>query len=127
MNEDGDAGKNRGNDTNRLNRDTNDPNSADKVPDSADKIPDSEQERRIYEYVLENGSVTTNKVMELLNVKERRALIEKEWLRKTGAARSTTDRVGSRCFLCLTLKLVLCAEKSCSGNRLQMDFTIESW
>jgi len=84
------------------NRDTNDPNSADKVPDSADKVPDSadkvpdsEQERRIYEYVLENGSVTTNKVMGLLNVKERRAriilqsMIEKEWLRKTGAARST--------------------------------------
>lgn len=96
VNEDGGAGKNRGNDTNRLNRDTNDPNSADKVPDSADKMPDSEQERRIYEYVLENGSVTTNKVMGLLNVKERRAriilqsMIEKEWLRKTGAARSTT-------------------------------------
>ena len=95
MNGDGDAGKNRGNDTNRLNRDTNDPNSADKVPDSADKVPDSEQERRIYEYVLKNGSITTNKVMELLNVKERRArvilqsMIEKEWLRKTGAARST--------------------------------------
>ena len=78
------------------NRDTNDPNSADKVPDSADKVPDSEQERRIYEYVLENSSVTTNKVMGLLNVKERRAriilqsMIEKEWLRKTGATRSTT-------------------------------------
>ena len=83
------------NDTNRLNRDTNGFNNADEVPDSADKVPDSEQERRIYEYVLENGSVTTNKVMELLNVKERRArvilqsMIEKEWLRKTGAARST--------------------------------------
>ena len=95
MNEDGCAGKNRGNDTNRLNRDMNDPNSAYKVPDSADKMPDSEQERRIYEYVLKNGSITTNKVMELLNVKERRArvilqsMIEKKWLRKTGAARST--------------------------------------
>ncbi len=79
-----------------LNRDTNDPNSADKVPDNAGKMPDSKQERRIYEYVLENSSVTTNKVMDLLNVKERRAqiilqsMIEKEWLRKTGAARSTT-------------------------------------
>lgn len=87
--------KNGGNDTNRLNRDTNGSNRANKVPDSADKVPDSEQERRIYEYVLENGSVTTNRVMELLNVKERRArvilqsMIEKEWLRKTGAARST--------------------------------------
>lgn len=83
------------NGTNRLNRDMNDANSADEVPDSADEMPDSEQERRVYEYVLENGSVTTNKVMELLNVKERRArvilqsMIEKEWLRKTGAARST--------------------------------------
>ena len=63
--------------------------------DSADKMPDSEQERRIYKYVLENGSITTNKVMELLNVKQRRArdilqsMIEKDWLRKTGAARST--------------------------------------
>lgn len=126
MNEDGGAGKKRGNDTNRLNRDTNGFN-------NADKVPDSEQERRIYEYVLENGSVTTNKVMGLLNVKERRAriilqsMLEKEWLRKTGAARSTTDRVGSRCFLYLTLKLVSSAEKSCSGNRLQMDFTIELW
>lgn len=79
-----------------LNRDTNDPNSADKVPDNAGKMPDSEQERRIYEYVLENSSITTNKVTELLNVKERReriilqSMIEKEWLRKTGAARSTT-------------------------------------
>ena len=78
-----------------LNRDMNDHNSAYKVPDSADKMPDSEQEQRIYEYVLKNGSITTNKVMELLNVKERRAriilqsMIEKEWLRKTGAARST--------------------------------------
>lgn len=133
MNEDGGAGKKRGNDTNRLNRDTNGFNNPDEVPDSADKVPDSEQERRIYEYVLENGSVTTNKVMGLLNVKERRArvilqsMIEKKWLRKTGAARSTTDRVGSRCFLCLTLELVSCAEKSCSGNRLQMDSTIELW
>ena len=44
---------------------------------------------------MENGSITTNKVMELLNVKQRRArvilqsMIEKDWLRKTGAARST--------------------------------------
>lgn len=78
------------------------PDSADKmpdtvkiVPDSADKMPDSEQEQRIYKYVLENGSITTNKVMELLNVKQRRArvilqsMIEKDWLRKVGAARST--------------------------------------
>ena len=90
------------NDTVDLNYDLNDlnsakkvPDSAEKVPDSADKMPDSEQERCIYKYVMENGSITTNKVMELLNVKQRRArvilqsMIEKDWLRKTGAARST--------------------------------------
>ena len=103
-------------DLNDRGSDLNDPNSADKVPgniskvpDSADKVPDntskvpdnavnmpdSEQEQRIYKYVLENGSITTNKVMELLNVKQRRArvilqsMIEKDWLKKTGAARST--------------------------------------
>ena len=65
------------------------------MPDSSTKMPDSEQERLIYEHVLENGSITTNKVMELLNVKQRRArvilqsMVEKDWLRKTGAARST--------------------------------------
>ncbi len=71
------------------------PNSADEVPDNAIKMPDSDQEQRIYKYVLENGSITTNTVMELLNVKQRRArvilqsMIEKDWLRKAGAARST--------------------------------------
>ena len=71
------------------------PDNGNIVPDTGKKMPDSEQERLIYEYVLENGSITTNKVMELLNVKQRRArvilqsMIEKDWLRKTGAARST--------------------------------------
>ena len=71
------------------------PDSTKQVPDGSDKMPDSEQERCIYKYVLENSSITTNKVMELLNVKQRRArdilqsMIEKDWLRKTGAARST--------------------------------------
>ena len=71
------------------------PDNTSKVPDNAVNMPDSEQEQRIYKYVLENGSITTNKVMELLNVKQRRArvilqsMIEKDWLKKTGAARST--------------------------------------
>lgn len=71
------------------------PDNTSKVPDYAIKMPDSEQEQRIYKYVLKNGSITTNKVMELLNVKQRRArvilqsMIEKDWLKKTGAARST--------------------------------------
>ena len=96
-------------DTVDLNRDLNDHNSAGKMPDngskvpddtvkmpdSSTKMPDSEQEQLIYEYVLENGSITTNKAMELLNVKQRRAriilqsMIEKNWLKKAGAARST--------------------------------------
>ena len=71
------------------------PNTGEKVPDSSVNMPDSEQEQLIYEYVLENGSITTNKAMELLNVKQRRAriilqsMIEKNWLKKAGAARST--------------------------------------
>ena len=71
------------------------PNTGEKVPDSSVKMPDSEQEQLIYEYVLENGSITTNKAVELLNVKQRRAriilqsMIEKNWLKKAGAARST--------------------------------------
>ena len=71
------------------------PDSTEEVTDNALKMPDNEQEKRIYKYVLENGSITTNKVMELLNVKQRRArailksMIEKEWLKKAGAARST--------------------------------------
>lgn len=71
------------------------PNSGNKVPDNTIKLPDSEQEQLIYKYVLENESITTNKVMEILNVKQRRSrailqsMIEKGWLKKTGAARST--------------------------------------
>ena len=71
------------------------PDNTVKMPDSSTKMPDSEQEQLIYEYVLENGSITTNKAMELLNVKQRRAriilqsMIEKNWLKKAGAARST--------------------------------------
>lgn len=51
------------------------PDTGKKMPDSSTKMPDSEQERRIYKYVMENGSITTNKVMELLDVKQRRARI----------------------------------------------------
>ena len=75
--------------------DFSDQNNAWKVPESADKMPDSEQEQLIYKYVLENESITTNKVMELLNVKQRRSrdvlqsMIQKGWLKKMGAARST--------------------------------------
>ena len=71
------------------------PDSAAKVPDSADKVPDNEQEQQIYKYVLENGFITTATVIELLEVKQRRAraillnMVESGWMKKEGAARST--------------------------------------
>ena len=71
------------------------PDSAAKVPDNADKVPDNEQEQQIYKYVLENGFITTATVIELLEVKQRRAraillnMVESGWLKKEGAARST--------------------------------------
>ena len=71
------------------------PDSAGKVPDTIERLPENEQQRQIYKYVLENGSVTTAKAMELLGVKQRRArtvllsMVESDYLRKKGAARST--------------------------------------
>lgn len=68
-------------------------NNADKVPDTIERLPDNEQERKIYQYVLENGSITTSMVAELLEVKQRRArailqdMVEGNYLRKEGAAR----------------------------------------
>ena len=68
---------------------------ADKVPDTIERLPDNEKERKIYQYVLENGSITTSMVAELLEVKQRRArailqdMVESNYLRKEGAARST--------------------------------------
>ena len=63
----------------------------------------TEQEQKIHKYALENGSITTAQVTELLGVKQRRArdilgkMIDNHWLRKEGVSRSTvyvinTDR-----------------------------------
>lgn len=41
------------------------PDSADKVPDTIKKVPDNEQEQQIYQYVLENGAITTAEAVEL--------------------------------------------------------------
>ena len=66
-----------------------------KMPDSIGELPDNEQERKIYQYVLENGFITSARTAELLEVKQRRAravlrdMIEGDYLRKEGAARST--------------------------------------
>ena len=71
------------------------PESAGKVPDTIERLPNNEQERKIYQYVLENGSVTSAIAAELLEVKQRRArvilqdMIEGNYLNKEGAARST--------------------------------------
>ena len=66
-----------------------------KMPDSIGELPDNEQERKIYQYVLENSFITSARTAELLNVKQRRArvvlkdMIEGNYLRKEGAARNT--------------------------------------
>ena len=71
------------------------PDSAEKVPDTMERLPENEQEQQVYKYVLETGSITTARTMELLGVKQRRArtvlsnMIESDYLRKEGAARST--------------------------------------
>lgn len=71
------------------------PNNASKVPDTIEGLPDNKQEQQIYKYVLENGSITTAKVVKLLGVKHRRAravlrdMVEGAYLKKEGAARST--------------------------------------
>ena len=71
------------------------PDTADEVPDTANKVPDNEQEQQIYKHVLEKGFITTATVIELLEVKQRRArailliMVESGWLKKDGPARST--------------------------------------
>ena len=60
-----------------------------------ERMPENEQEQQIYKYVLENSSITTAEAMALLGVKQRRAravllnMVESDYLRKEGAARST--------------------------------------
>ena len=66
------------------------------VPDTDKKMPDNEQEQRIYKYISENGAISTIETVELLDVKQRRArailsnMVKDGYLRKEGAARSTT-------------------------------------
>ena len=53
------------------------------------------QEKTILEFITENGSVTSNQAMELLNLKKRRTqkilsqMIKDEFICKVGAGRST--------------------------------------
>ena len=62
---------------------------------SADNVPTNEQERQIYNYVLENPSITTTQAATLLNIGQRRArnllvkMVDDRWLNKEGASRST--------------------------------------
>lgn len=77
------------------------PENAGKVPGSAGgcrksagKVPENGQENLIYTFIQRNGSATRLQVMELLEVKERRArsilskMVENEWLSKEGASRN---------------------------------------
>ncbi|MDO4260548.1 MAG: ATP-binding protein [Eubacteriales bacterium] len=65
------------------------------MPDTIESLPKNEQEQQIYKYVLKTGLITTDKAVELLGVKQRRAraillnMVESNYLRKEGAARST--------------------------------------
>ena len=58
-------------------------------------MPTNEQERQIYNYVLENPSITTTQAATLLNIGQRRArnllvkMVDDRWLNKEGASRST--------------------------------------
>ena len=62
---------------------------------SAEKVPTNEQERQIYNYVLETPSITTTQAATLLNIGQRRArnllikMVDDRWLNKEGASRST--------------------------------------
>ena len=79
--------------------DRNASNTAVKSPlnrrETADKVPVTEQEQQIYKYVSENAGITTAQAMKLLGIKQRRTreilvkMVEKGWLRKEGASRST--------------------------------------
>lgn len=75
---------------------------ADKMPlkandcrENAVKVPINEQEKKIHQFVIENGFITTIQTAELLRIKKRRAreilgkMVEKDWLKKEGASRST--------------------------------------
>ncbi len=62
---------------------------------STDKLPINEQEKLIYKFVLEHGAITTAQATKILKVKQRRAreilvkMVEKNYLKKEGASRST--------------------------------------
>jgi len=63
--------------------------------ETADNLPISEQEKQIHKFALENGGITTAQTTKLLGIKQRRAreilvkMVEKKWLKKEGASRST--------------------------------------
>lgn len=61
---------------------------------SAEKVPTNEQKRQIYNYVLENPSITTTQAATLLNTAASRTKpfsqkVDDRWLNKEGASRST--------------------------------------
>ena len=72
--------------------------SADKVPTSADKVPINDltaQQKMIFQFIKENGQITSHDAEKLLGVKQRRArdilveMIDKHILQRQGAYKST--------------------------------------
>lgn len=91
--------RNQINGTNTLQHSAPGTETADKLPgnrrETAGKLPITEQEQQIHKFALENGSISTAQAVELLGVKQRRAreilgkMVDKHWLSKQGASRST--------------------------------------
>ena len=74
------------------------PISADKMPISADKMPESRlstQQKLVYQFVAENGQITSHQAESLLGVKQRRArailgeMVDQGVLERQGAFKST--------------------------------------
>ena len=86
------------------------PDTTDEVPDNVNKVPDNVQEQQIYRYVLENGSITTAKTVEILDVKHRRAravllnMVKDGYLRKRGC--------GTKHYLCKKYGREICIARS---------------
>ena len=74
------------------------PYGADKMPISADKMPESRlstQQKLVYQFVAENGQITSHQAESLLGVKQRRArailgeMVDQGVLERQGAFKST--------------------------------------
>ena len=74
------------------------PDKADKVPINTDKMPESglsTQQKSVYQFVAENGQITSHQAESLLGVKQRRArailgeMVDQGVLERKGVFKST--------------------------------------